>query len=227
MTDILKMSKGGTNFYPQTHVQAVLGLNSVGTNLIVQSDLKPGYINRDDGSMAPWGHSNFNSDNYIPTNGETVFTFSSPDYVFKGDWTNSLAMYDSDKNYIGWQSITLPTQTLSKPNAAYIRFSINFVNQGGVDGDLSGWLDNHRYKLEKGSIATDYSVNPEDISTSADVQAKITEQIKANQPDLSGFQKASDVQTAISNDLGKFDTSQTISDSTRTKLQNMNKEMGS
>lgn len=39
-------------------------------------------------------------------------------------------------------------------------------------------------KLELGSYATDYSLNPEDISTSDDV----TEQIKANQPDLSGFQ---------------------------------------
>jgi len=29
-------------------------------------------------------------------------------------------------------------------------------------------------KLEKGSVATDYSVNPEDISTSADVQTAIT-----------------------------------------------------
>jgi len=37
MTDIIQMSKGGTNFYPQTKVQAVLGLNSVGTNLLLDS----------------------------------------------------------------------------------------------------------------------------------------------------------------------------------------------
>ena len=46
-------------------------------------------------------------------------------------------------------------------------------------------------------------------------------------PDLSGFQKASDVQTAIKNALSTVDTSQTMNDSTRTKLQNMNKELGS
>jgi len=133
-----------------------------GRNLVVQSDLKPGYLVRDDGSMTAWGNSNFNSENYIPTNGETVFTFSSPDYVFKGSLTNSLAMYDSDKKYLGWQTITSATQTLSKPNAAYIRFSINFVDEGGVDGNLSDWLAGHRYKLEKGSVATPLKPVPVD-----------------------------------------------------------------
>jgi len=139
------------------------GRQVYGRNLIIQSDLKPGYIVRDDGSMTPWGNNDFNSDNYIPTNGETVFTFSSPDYVFKGIWTDSLAMYDSDKKYLGWQSITSATQTLSKPNAAYIRFSINFVEEGGTYEHLSDWLDNHRYKLEKGSVATPWTPAPEDV----------------------------------------------------------------
>lgn len=31
MTDIVQMSKGGTKFYPQTHVQAVLGLPDYST----------------------------------------------------------------------------------------------------------------------------------------------------------------------------------------------------
>ncbi|CAJ1187721.1 hypothetical protein CPR19092_LGOLGGFK_01087 [Companilactobacillus paralimentarius] len=46
-------------------------------------------------------------------------------------------------------------------------------------------------------------------------------------PDFSTFEKASDVQTAISSALGKVDVSQTMSMSIRNKLQNMNKEMGS
>ena len=46
-------------------------------------------------------------------------------------------------------------------------------------------------------------------------------------PDFSSFEKASDVQTAITTALSKVDTSQTMNDSTRNKLQNMNKEMGS
>lgn len=133
-----------------------------GRNLIVQSDLKSGYLNRDDGSVVIGGGSDFHSDNYIATNGATVFTFSSPDYAFKGSGNHTLAMYDSDKKYLGYQSPTSPTQTLSKSNVAYIRFSINFTNEGGTAGQLSDWLSAHRYKLEKGSLATPLTPAPVD-----------------------------------------------------------------
>lgn len=144
-------------------VQTQVNNSAVGTNLIIQSDLKLGYLD-DNGGVIP-NADDFHSDNYIATNGETVFTFSSPDYVFKGSGNHSLAMYDSDKKYLGWQSITSATQTLNKSNVAYIRFSINFVNEGGTSGNLSDWLKNHRYKLEKGSLSTDWCPNPADIAT--------------------------------------------------------------
>jgi hypothetical protein len=120
----------------------------------------------------------FYSASYIATNGQTVFTLSSPDYVFKGDINNTLSMYDSDKKYLGWQSITSTTQTLSKSNVAYIRLSINFVNEGGIPGHLTDWLDNHRYKFEKGSVATDWCPNPTETLTQADY-AKIKAAIAA------------------------------------------------
>ena len=133
-----------------------------GRNLIIQSALKGGYLDRDNGNMQPWGNADFNSDIYIPTNGSTVFTFSSPDYAFKGSHNHALAMYDSDKNYLGYQSITSATQTLSKSNVAYIRFSMNFTDEGGTAGELSDWLSAHRYKLEKGSVATSLTPAPVD-----------------------------------------------------------------
>lgn len=139
------------------------GKQVYGRNLIIQSDLKPGWISRDDGNIVFSSNDDFYSDNYIATNGETLFTFSSPDYVFKGSGNHNLAMYDSDKNFLGWQSITSPTQTLSKANAVYIRFSMNFVEEGGTSDHLSDWLDNHRYKLETGSIATPWTPAPEDV----------------------------------------------------------------
>jgi len=132
-----------------------------GRNLIVQSDLKNGYLNRDNGSAVSVA-DNFYSDNYIATNGATVFTFSSPDYVFKGNWSDTLAMYDSDKKFLGYQIINSPTQTLSQSNTAYIRFSINFVHEGGTIFKLSDWLVNHRYKLETGTLATPWTPAPVD-----------------------------------------------------------------
>ena len=149
--------------------------NGGGVNLIIQSDLQPGYLNTGDGSVVEVGSCDFHSDNYIATNGSTVFTFSSPDYVFKGSRDSVLVMYDSNKNYLGYQSITSPTQTLSKSNVTYIRFSINFVEEGGTANNLSDWLDNHRYMLEKGVIAHDWSPAPED--TSAEIKSAKDEAI--------------------------------------------------
>lgn len=71
-----------------------------GRNLIVKSDLKNGFLDRNTGGMNNYGGNDFHSDNYIATNGATVFTLSSPDYVFKGNWNDTLAMYDSDKTFL-------------------------------------------------------------------------------------------------------------------------------
>lgn len=152
--------------------------SAVGTNLVAQSDLKGGYLNSDNGETSYVGTYDFYVDSYIPTNGSTVFTFSSPDYVFKGSSNCILVMYDSDKKYLASQKITTATQTLSNPNTAYIRFSINFVDQGGTTGGLSDWLSTHRYKLEKGSVATPWCPNPSEILTQSDY-AKIKAAIVA------------------------------------------------
>lgn len=127
-----------------------------GRNLIVQSNFKNGYLDSDTGGVRS-ASIDFNSDDYIATNGETVFTLSSPDYMFKGNGHDRIAMYDSNKNYLGYQPITSATQTLSNSNAAYIRFSINSKDEGNTSGNSSDWLDNHRYKFEKGNVATPYA----------------------------------------------------------------------
>ncbi|WP_025025163.1 gp58-like family protein [Companilactobacillus nodensis] len=164
-------------------VQTQVQNSAVGTNLIVQSDLKSGYLIRKNGGIN-FSSDDFHSDNYIATNGATVFTLSSPDYVFKGSVNHTLAMYDSDKSFLGWQSITSSTQTLSHSNAAYIRFSINFTDEGDVRGKLSDWLSTHRYKLEKGSVATDWCANPADNATVTAV-SKISQTVDGMQTDIS------------------------------------------
>lgn len=164
--------------------------NGGGVNLVAQSDLKPGCLDRNSGSANDNGTYDFHVDSYIPTNGSTVFTFSSPDYSFKGSGDHTLAMYDSNKNYLGYQLITSPTQTLNKSNVAYIRFSINFSDEGGTAGGLSDWLSTHRYMLEKGIIAHDWSPSPEDVdakitaNTTAIEQNKNAIALKADQTDV-------------------------------------------
>ncbi|WP_460036310.1 hypothetical protein [Lactiplantibacillus plantarum] len=158
--------------------------SAVGANLIVQSEFKNGYLDPSTGGVLG-STVDFHSDNYIATNGATVFTFSSPDYTFKGNGADDrIAMYDSDKNYLGYQPLDSPTQTLSLSNVAYIRFSINSADEGNTTGNASDWLSNHRYKLEKGSVATDYSVNPED-TTSVTAFSKLSQTVDGMKADIS------------------------------------------
>jgi len=238
MTDIVQMSKGGTKLYPQTHAQAIVGLNSVGTNLITNSNFSSGLdhwiINR--GTVVVTNDSDGDTCIHITGTDSACGIWSPPVSFNQNQITTGSVMAKGTGNLtlVGLEARpasnfgTISTESYSKvgstaqgatgPNNFVVYFS-------PVNGVVDVYIK--FAKLEKGTIATDYSVNPLDYLSSEDVQTEVAEQIKANQPDLSSFQKASDVQTAISNDLGKFDTSQTISDSIRNKLQNMNKEMGS
>lgn len=168
----------------QVDYSATIQTTVGGTNLIVQSDLTGGYLSRVDGTANSVATADFHVDDYIPTNGETVFTFSSPDYLFKGSGNHTLVMYDSNKNYLGWQPMYSAIQTLSKPNVAYIKFSINFVSEGGTAGELSDWLANHRYKLEVGSVATPWSPNPSDSIYDSWLQTKQQEELAITSQDL-------------------------------------------
>jgi len=238
MTDIVQMSKGGTKLYPQTHAQAIVGLNSVGTNLLINSNFSSGLdhwvVNA--GTVVVTNDSDGDTCIHI-TGTDSACGIWSPPVSFNQNQITTGSVMAKGIGTVCWIGLearpqsnfgTISTKSYSKigstaqgatgPNNFVVYF--NPVN-GVVDVYIKF------VKLEKGSIATDYSVNPLDYLSSEDVKAKIAEQIKANQPDLSGLQKASDVQTAITNDLGKFDTSQTMNTSIRNKLQNMNKEMGS
>lgn len=179
---------------------AAQNISGVRTNLIIQSDLTPGYLDRDNDNVV-FNDNDFHSDSYMATNGATVFTLSSPDYTFKGNFNALLKMYDSDKNYLGYQSITSATQTLSKPNVAYIRLSIYFVGEGGTSGNLSDWLSSHRYKLEKGPTATDWCLNPSEIATNDGVQTSIK-----NALDKADYSTNAEVDSKIATGVGQAKT---------------------
>ena len=259
MTDIIQMSKGGMKFYPQTHAQAIVGLNSVGTNLL---------INTSDDNDVDHPVKLPNAD--VPVNGSLSrtkdYTQVTAEMFYAEMFYRFCGVDSSMHNLTPGQTYTIQGEVYVSKGAVKFRSQYQFPTSGWADYDsglsdilasntsefikvkhtftipsnatafyISWQVFNYdsttifrfrRMKLEKGSIATDYSLNPEDISTSESFQTELTKQIKANQPDLSGLQKASNVQTAISSALGKVDTSQTMSDSIRNKLQNMNKEVG-
>jgi len=254
MTDIVQISEGEKKLYPQTHVQAILGLNSVGTNLAIGTNQE--YAMSYGIPTTTW------TDGYaylkLPTNVTNGEILPADSYLFWGTLTQGVTYtqtiwFETDATVkdLSTVQITWFTKWIHDYQPAIVqklgqnsyKVASTYLWPGKSDNsvrlfdiehldsafDLSTgtYLKFGKLKLEKGSLSTDYSPNPLDISTSRDVQAEVTKQIKANQPDLSGFQKASDVQNAIASALGKVDVSQTMNDSLRNKLQTRNKEIGS
>ena len=317
MNDIVQMSKGETNFYPKTKVQAILGLQDslVGTNLYTDT--------RDFDNPDAWsGWSNWYKTGE-KFNGLTVMAtdqnwngLRQTIQVKKGE-AYTYSAYARYKSGTGKSSIIVGNNTVgANPNSSQVSldttwkrvsFTTSVTADGAIDISLARTDNNTNtllvagIKLEKGSVATDYSVNPldylgsegvhevvsnaikgitgikptdlsnyptksdvateissavsgvksefditkigeadtgtgtsqtsqdgtkpypqdsdvqnaitnalKDYLTTDGVQAKIAEQIKANQPDLSGFQKASDVQTAITNALKDYLTTESV-----------------
>ncbi|CAJ1187678.1 hypothetical protein CPR19081_DFPECDIO_01088 [Companilactobacillus paralimentarius] len=108
--------------------------------------------------------------------------------------------------------------------ASDVQTAITSAIKGIAPTDLTNYPTKSDVTTE---ISTAVSgIKPTDLSnypTKTDVTTEISSAVSG----VSTFEKASDVQTAISSALGKVDVSQTMSMSIRNKLQNMNKEMGS
>lgn len=214
MTDIVQMSKDGTNFYPQTHAQAVLGLpDSVGTNLLLDSQTqmrKPSWYTQNNIWTEDWGtylgsniyRAKYSWDNvrysykelldrgiinttddftysiYFRVVGEDPAELLPTDILFysaattkggstplgtsslkEGQWTRLVISFKfNDFKYD-------PTQEFNNS----IRIEVTVPPK--VDG---AWYEFAAPKLEKGSVATYHSVNPEDILSREDVQTAIT-----------------------------------------------------
>lgn len=257
MTNIVQMSKGGTNFYPKTHVQAVVGLPDF-SSFEKASDVQTAISNAISPLQTQVNNSAVGTNLLLGTS-KTLNTVTNA-----WDWNNGMPVYKSNvttvnsdtpytaRVWISPASHNMAVQVVWKDSSGNTHYGSGSFISAGTSG-YSTWTDTitansviqhvtivfstqqstassvsyGEAKLEKGSVATDWCPNPSEIATNDGVQAEIAGQIKANQPDLSGFQKASDVQTAITSALGKVDVSQTMNTSIRNKLQNMNKEMRS
>lgn len=164
----------------QTQVQD----SSVGTNLFSQSTATGGYVNGSTGNiMSPSTTFNENVSDYISVRASSNYTFQmwgttpSGAYYWYG-----IGLYDSDKKFISrmsnvgriyssdteeYVSKTLTTTSTT----AYVRVSFRKYN-------------NYKVKLEKGSVATDYSVNPEDTATVTAV-SKLSQTVDSIKTDIS------------------------------------------
>ncbi|WP_281829399.1 hypothetical protein [Lactobacillus amylolyticus] len=158
---------GLTNAPAFQALQTQVNNSAVGTNLLVTSTVVAGYTAHDTGEVIS-SQEDLTTD-YIPM-ASGSFTFSGYDTPFANTHNYSYyALYDSSKTYLGYYAILKNGVNIIKDSkCAYIRVSMNFGDEGGTSGDMKTWLANNRYKLEKGSVATDWCPNPTEILTQAD-----------------------------------------------------------
>ena len=172
MTDIIQMSKGGTNFYPQTNAQAVLGLNSVGTNLLLKTYEPFSMIGNNSVNQFQHMYSlsrRLEKGTTVTISYDAVSTAPAK-FIILDDGTDHSGAWDA------YTASGFNVDTTKKHYATTITLN-NFSDLG-----VGPRLDNvpttttitfSNMKLELGSNATDYSLNPLDIATNDGVQTSI------------------------------------------------------
>ncbi|AUV57333.1 hypothetical protein [Lactobacillus phage Satyr] len=190
-------------------LQTQVNNSTVGTNLFSQSTATSGYIDSGTGNVDP--ASSFQNEiasDYIPVSASSAYTFQMWGTTPKGNYYwYGIGQYDSDKKFISRPSGAGATQsadttehvskTLTTTSAtAYVRVSFRKYND-------------FKAKFEKGSVATDYSVNPEDQATNSQI-TQLSGQIdqKVSSGDFNSYKTQTDELIGQKVDNGAFKTYQ-------------------
>jgi len=193
MTDIVQMSKDGKKFYPQTHVQAVIGLpDAVGTNLLTNTgDLRANWLGITSISTTAEynGHpsavftpnSQLARQNFYLGELENSFQYTTSFWA-KADNVGDKAHTELGesigatdfvltKNWVRYTAVvTSRSDADTNTDHSWYFFGIPAGNIGNVYIALP--------KLELGTTATDWCPNPSEILTQSDY-AKIKAAIVA------------------------------------------------
>lgn len=182
-----------------------------GRNLIIRSQIQNGYIDAN-GNLAT-ATTQFTT-GFIDGTNNKQFTITAPKSVVGGLEWYRLIKYDADKNFLGRELFmytrdakTVKTITLTN-DVSYFKVSFD-----GVYGDP--------FKIERGSLATDWSPAPEDAieeisSLSSQIQQTADGMtLLATKTELNAAK--SDLQSGISTATSKANTAQSTADSAVTK----------
>ena len=157
-------------------VQTQVQNSAVGTNLIVAKTIT-NYSTL--GNGVPFGYALAFTTDYIPVVSNQKYTITI--YGTTNSYASRIAYYDSSKNFISREHdrniSTSSSEVIVIPSgASYIRFSPNTPDESGKYED--------NFKIEKGSLATDWCANPADNATVTAV-SKISQTVDGMQTDIS------------------------------------------
>jgi len=191
MNDIVQMSKGGTNFYPKTKVQAILGLQDslVGTNLLKNTSDFSSNWNGMSSASTTTEYNGYPSMVFTSSNQQlAVQTFDVGKLENSFQYTSS---FWAKADNTGDKACTLLWGFPEQVNFALTTDWVHYTAVLTSYSDANTNIDHSKYflgvpdgnkgnvyialpKIEKGPIATDYSLNPSEIATDGDVQMAIT-----------------------------------------------------
>ena len=190
-------------------LQTQVNNSTVGTNLFSQSTATSGYIDGSTGNIDLASSSINEVSDYISVSAGSTYTFqmwgttpSAQQYWY------GIGLYDSDKKFISRLAASGSVQTsdtaehvsktLTTTSAtAYVRVSFRKYND-------------YKAKIEKGSVATDWCLSPEDQATQSQITQLSGEiEQKVDSGDFSTYktQTASEIADTVSNSA--FSTYQT------------------
>lgn len=194
-------------------VQTRVNNSAVGTNLIVAKTIKNNYVLDSGGALFAYFPS-FVTD-YIPVVANQKYTITI--YENTISCTSRISYYNSSKNFIsrendGKISASSSEVIVIPSGISYIRFSPDTPDQSGE------YKDN--YKIEKGTVATDWCLNPLDNATVTAVSSisqtvddmKFDVSKKIEQKDLNGYATQSWSQGQLS--LAKNDITASVQNMT-------------
>ena len=137
-----------------------------GRNLFALSRGRHGFINPAGNFIA--GENDFSIAN-IPLSGSKKLIFSAYDTKFKATDDSRIVVYNAQGNVLGQVSPFEAGEVIdlsAYPTADHIGLSLAVCYQGNNsvgNTNISQWLKDNRYKLEIGTLPTDWSPAPEDI----------------------------------------------------------------
>lgn len=171
---------------------ATQNISGVRTNLIVAKTIKNNSTldNKGNAFFIP---DSFTTD-YIPVVANQKYTISI--YGTTNSVISRISYYDSSKSFI--ERETDKTISTSSSEVIVIPPEISYIRFSPGTPDKSGEYKNN-FKIELGSTATDYSLNPQDIATHGSVQASIKNA-------LADYSTNAEVDSKISTGVGQAKT---------------------